>query len=370
MAAMDTISEVPQAPIDHTLAQRWQALLAEQPNLRIRNAARELGVSELELLLCREAGSVTPLVADFGGLLKAMDPVGEVMILSRNEQVVHEVTAAFHDFKVGGSGAMGLAVGDIDVRVFFNNWHYGYRVLESGRGGTRESLQFFDGHGRAVHKIYRTDGTDAEAWEALVARFQADADTLPALAPVLNPAPAPQPRTPVAEVELAPLQADWAALKDVHHFHAMLKRNKVDRLTAVELMGPDWCRQLQTQPELAPSPLDLLLHQVQRSECPVMVFVGNPGIVQIFTGTVSNLRRTGPWMNVLDPGFNLHANTDGITAWWVTRRPSTDGTITSVEGYNADGELVITVFGKRKPGQAESEAWRAEVWALEEALCV
>lgn len=88
-------------------------------------------------------------------------------------------------------------------------------------------------------------------------------------------------------------------------------------------------------------------------------------MVQIYTGRVSHLRRTGPWMNVLDPGFSLHANTDGIEAWWVVRRPSVDGLITSVEAFNGQGELVLTVFGEREPGIPESELWREQVARLE-----
>ena len=78
-----------------------------------------------------------------------------------------------------------------------------------------------------------------------------------------------------------------------------------------------------------------------------------------------NPRRTGPWMNVLDRGFNLHANTEAIRRWWLVRRPSADGIITSVEAFNADGELVLTVFGERKPGIPESELWREQAATLE-----
>lgn len=348
-----------------TLGRRWQLLLAEQPGLRIRNAAKLLGVSELELLLCREAEAVRPLKPTFGALLSSMEPVGEVMILSRNEEVVHEVTAAFKDFKVSTSGAMGLAVGDIDIRVFLNHWKYGFHVIEATRHGTRESLQFFDGHGRALHKIYRTGGTNAQAWDQLLADYRLEQ----APAPEITPAPAPDPRVEPGSVDLEALRRDWADLKDVHHFHAMLRRNRVDRLTAVEVIGSSYSRRLHNPSAVTESPLDRLLEQVRDSGCPIMVFVGNPGIVQIFTGPVTNLRRTGEWMNVLDKGFNLHANTAGITDWWVVERPSADGPVTSVEGYSAQGELVITVFGKRKPGQAESPAWQAEVRALEASLC-
>lgn len=362
---MTATMEVPEKQVNASLNSRWQALLAERPKLRIRNAANELGVSELDLLLCRREG-VQPLKSEFGELMKAMDPVGDVMILTRNDQVVHEITATFNKFTVAGKGAMGLAVGDIDVRVFFNSWAHGYLVTENTGKITRESLQFFNAHGMALHKIYKTGATNTSAWDALVGEYLNPA----AEAPVLTAAPAPAERTDPGTVDVGALKEDWSKLKDVHHFHAMLKRNKVDRQTAVELLGSKWVTRLKRSTDDVLSPLDQILEQAKASQCAIMVFVGNPGIVQIFAGPVDNLRRTGPWMNVLDKGFNLHANTDGITDWFVVRRPSSDGTITSLEGYNAAGEIVVTLFGDRKPGSPESEYWQREVAALEKLLCV
>ncbi len=347
-----------------TLSQRWQALLEEKPNLRIRNAAQSLGVSELELLLSRGEG-VQALKPTFGALMSALDGVSDVMILTRNDQVVHEITATFKKFTVVGKGTMGLAVGDIDVRVFLNQWAHGYLVTEHTGKIARESLQFFSANGQAVHKIYKTDATDSAAWDALLGTYLDNA--LPW--PELTETSARELRADASTIDVAALRKDWSELKDVHHFHAMLKRNKVDRLTAVELVGTEWVRRLKTTTDEVHSPLDRILEQAKSSICPIMVFVGNPGIVQIFTGTVENLKRTGPWMNVLDKGFNLHANTDAITDWFVVRRPSSDGMVTSLEGYNANGEIVITLFGDRKPGNPESTHWQREVEALENALC-
>ena len=41
------------------LAERWQALKQDNPNVRIRNAAEVLGVSEAELLATRIGQGVT-----------------------------------------------------------------------------------------------------------------------------------------------------------------------------------------------------------------------------------------------------------------------------------------------------------------------
>ncbi|WP_150910802.1 hemin-degrading factor [Marinobacter halotolerans] len=343
---------------EQSLAARFEALQEQQPKMRIRQMADVLNVSEMELVRLRGGDALIPLQNRFGELLKALDDVGPVMILSRNNEVVHEVTGTFNDFTTGKSGAMGLAVGEIDVRVFFKHWAFGYRVKEQARSGLRESLQFFDQYGAAVHKIYRVADTLPDAWERVIREF-ADEQMEPF---------APQGRRPVPErakldhVKAEVLREGWAELKDVHHFGALLKRAGTDRLTALEILRGEWATELQRSDD---DVLDRLLALLRDSECPAMFFVGNPGIVQIFTGKVSNLRRTGPWMNVLDPGFNLHANTESIKSWWLVRRPSADGVITSVEAFNSDGELVLTVFGARKPGIPESELWREQAANLE-----
>ncbi|WP_323751748.1 hemin-degrading factor [Marinobacter sp.] len=343
---------------EKTLAECWEALLATQPNMRIRSAADVLGVSEMELVRLRGTDALIPLQDRFPELLEALESVGPVMILARNNEVVHEVTGTFKGFTTGKSGVMGLAVGEIDIRVFFTHWAWGYRVQEQVRSGCRESFQFFDRYGAAVFKIYRVAETDAAAWSQLTETFAADR-----LAPFEPCGKRPVPdRAEAGSVDVDALRDGWQNLKDVHHFHALLKRVGADRLTALELLRGEWATELQCA---GGDVLDHLLELLRDKRCPAMFFVGNPGIVQIFTGQVANLKRSGPWMNVLDPSFNLHVNTAQITSWWLVRRPSSDGTITSVEAFNANGELVLTVFGERKPGIPESELWREQAAALE-----
>ncbi|MNU05474.1 Hemin transport protein HemS [compost metagenome] len=60
----------------------------------------------------------------------------------------------------------------------------------------------------------------------------------------------------------------------------------------------------------------------------------------------------------MDPEFNLHLQTAGVSELWRVRKPSSGGVITSWEAFDADGELVVQLFGARKPGIAEREDWR------------
>ncbi|PVY78121.1 putative hemin transport protein [Tamilnaduibacter salinus] len=347
------------------LLQDWSRLLESQPRLRIREAARQLGVSELALVRARPVEPAQPLRPDFPALMAEMHTVGEVMILARNDAVVHEVTGTFGEFRTSGSGAMGLAVGEIDVRVFFRHWQFGYRVIEHVRSGRRESLQFFDAYGVAIQKIYRTGRTNGDAWDSLVGRF-----TAPETSPTpIATAPERLKRADAGVVDAESLRTEWRTLKDVHHFNAMLKRHDCDRLTALELMGDEHALRLDHSAE-GESPLTQLLHQVCEAACPIMTFVGNRGIVQIHTGPVEHVVPMGDWINILDPGFNLHVDLSGITQWWRVRRPTSDGAVSSLEAYDADGVLVLTVFGARKPGQPEDPLWQQQLSALEDSPCV
>jgi putative hemin transport protein len=70
------------------------------------------------------------------------------------------------------------------------------------------------------------------------------------------------------------------------------------------------------------------------------------------------------WLNVLDPGFNLHLREDHIASAWVVKKPTVDGTVTSLELFDPAGDTIAMLFGKRKPGQPELPEWQATVERL------
>ncbi|MDD0972529.1 hemin-degrading factor [Pseudomonas fontis] len=338
-------------PTASNLYQRWQLLRQEQPGLRARDAAAKLGVSEAELTASRLGVDAVRLRPEWAALLPALGELGYIMALTRNEHCVHERKGVYHEVTIMGSGQMGMVLSpDIDLRLFLSGWASVFAVDEATARGPQRSIQVFDQQGLAVHKVYLTDTSEAAAWAPLVERFRAEAQTAEL---ELKPQPEAKAPRPDADVDSATLRSEWSQLKDTHDFFGLLRRNDVARTQALRLAGHEWAEQLATVE------LTNVIEEAGKREVPIMVFVGNKHCIQIHSGPVSNLRWMDTWFNVLDPAFNLHLKTTGVTELWRVRKPSVDGIVTSYEGFDADGELVIQLFGVRKPGVPERNDWRA-----------
>jgi putative hemin transport protein len=100
-----------------------------------------------------------------------------------------------------------------------------------------------------------------------------------------------------------------------------------------------------------------MLERAAESQVPIMCFVPSPGCIQIHTGPVKNIRWMDKWLNVLDPKFNLHLDSEAIDRAYVVRKPTADGIVTSLELFDTKGELFTYFFGARKPGKPELTGW-------------
>lgn len=337
------------SPTAYDLKARRDALLVEAPKLRARDLANRLGISEAELVALGAAGTrTTRLAADWPGIIAAIGSLGRVMALTRNESCVHERKGIYG--KLEGNAHVGLIVGeDIDLRIFFQHWQFGFAVTE----GEKRSLQFFDGHGRAIHKIYLTADSNIEAYEQLVRDWADDEMEMTMLPSIARPAALPD-----YAIDVAGFQAAWDNLRDTHQFFGLLNKFKLERVQALRLAGEARAARV------GAATLRDALGAATETQTPIMVFVGNPGIIQIHTGPITNLKTMGLWFNVLDPDFNLHLREDQIASAWIVRKPTDDCFVTSLELFDEDGETIAMIFGKRKPGQREDAAWRDIVSSL------
>ncbi|VVD91479.1 heme ABC transporter [Pandoraea morbifera] len=329
------------------LRSEFQRMKTER-NLRDRDAAAALGVSEGETVAAFVGEHVVRLRPEFPEIVEALPALGRVMALTRNAAAVHEKDGQYE--KLSHQGTIGLGLGkELDLRIFYHQWAFGYAVETPTEQGPRRSLQFFDKTGTAVHKMFLRDHSDVAAYEALVARFRAS-DQTPGQH--VSAADTPKPETPDAEIDIAAFQRDWLAMTDTHQFFDMLKRHGVSRAQALRLAPEGHARRVSAASVRA------LLEDAAGTGLPIMVFVGNAGMIQIHTGPVKTIRVMGPWVNVLDPGFNLHLRDDLVHTAWIVRKPTSDGIVSSLELLDASGMVIAMFFGERKPGQPELDGWR------------
>lgn len=336
-----------------TLKEKWEALKTEQPQMRIRNAADALGVSEGELISTQVGDYVTVLKPDFAGILTEVESLGRVMALTRNDECVHERKGVYLNPDFSSPHAQLFVGEDIDLRIFGTHWKYAFAVVE----GDKKSLQFFGKDGMAIHKIYLTKDSNEAAFDTLVEKFKAEEQNpgmqTEAIAPKAE-------EKPDSEIDVEGFQTAWRELKDTHDFFMMMRKFGVSRTQALRL-APDttFAKKIDNEKVVT------MLEQASARDLPIMVFVGNRGNIQIHTGNVNKVMWHGPWINVMDPNFNLHLDTTRIAETWVVRKPTEDGMVTAIEVFNKEGEIIVQFFGKRKPGIPELETWRNLVAELE-----
>lgn len=330
------------------------------PKARERDFARDLGISEADYIAAHvgEDGAVSARrILPFGReLLGELPRLGEVMTLTRNESAVHETVGTYGRFISNGGAA--AALGDnINLRLFFSHWAHGFAVERRDGDVVRRGLQLFDHLGDAVQKIHLRPESNLDAYEALVERLispdQSQTITLAGYAP--------KPEESVTVENFArrdDLRESWAGMTDVHQFWGILQEIGVPRHIAVQCVGADYAWPIGT------GAVATVLEQVARQKIDAMCFVGSRGCTQIYGGPISAIKEMGPWLNVMDPKFHLHLRTDHIAEIWALRRPIAEGHLSSVEAYDAQGQLIIQFFGARQNGKDEPAEWRAIVDGL------
>ncbi|WP_183699156.1 ChuX/HutX family heme-like substrate-binding protein [Rhizobium sp. BK049] len=335
-----------------------RAFRAENPKMRERDIAAQLKISEAALVAAETGISVTRIDGSAAKLLERVERLGEVMALSRNESAVHEKIGVFENIKSGAQAAIVLGE-NIDLRIFPNRWGRGFAVSKKDGEQERLSLQYFDKAGNAVHKVHLRPNSNIEAYHAIVAELKLEEQSQEFVEAESSNA-----ADETADVSRDELRDNWSKLTDTHEFFGMLKRLKIGRQAAVRTVGDDYAWKLDNTATAE------MMHVSVKSGLPIMCFVANSGIVQIHSGPIFNVQTMGPWINIMDPTFHLHLRQDHIAETWAVRKPTKDGHVTSLEAYNAEGEMIIQFFGKRKEGTDERAEWREIMENLPRAASV
>ena len=248
---------------------------------------------------------------------------------------------------------------EIDLRIFAKHWVHAFAVEVPGEDGPKRSLQVFDAAGDAIHKIHLKPQSTHALWPDLIANMR-----LADQSATLNLSS----RRPVESAKgesagAAALRAAWDRMTDTHQFIGLTRDQGMNRLGAYRVAGAPYVERLE------PEAVTHTLARAAEAGIPVMIFVGNLGCIQIHGGPIEKIIPMGPWINVMDPRFNLHLRADHIAEAYAVWKPTRTGDVLSVEAFTAEGELILQIFGYRKDTPAEP--WNALVRALprlEEAL--
>ncbi|WP_417254315.1 hemin-degrading factor [Celeribacter sp.] len=324
---------------------------ADNTDKRDRDLADSLGISEAELVAAhvgdtQDGMTVTRIAHHPDEVMPRLTALGEVMSLTRNASCVHERVGTFEDYKSGPHAAMVLGK-EIDTRIFPKFWAYGFAIENETPKGLRRTLQFFDQSGDALQKIFLRDTSNQDAWQPLV-----DVLRLEVQSPKITVAPRP----PVEGAKINAEKRDdlvegWKGLTDTHQFNRLVSKLGMNRLGAYRLAGAPFVR------KIAPSAVESFLNVTSEARQKVILFVGNRGHIQIHWGTLDTIKPMGPWLNVLDPRFNLHLRGDHIAEVYVVDKPTKRGPAVSLEAFDAEGGLIFQCFGQRADDTDDLTQW-------------
>jgi len=341
-----------------SLREAYGRLRSQAPHLYLRETATLLGVSEMALLSLELGKSVFRLRPEWRPLLEALSQQGRLMGLSRNTWAVIENTGPYPTPTFEGPVAVFHdAPPALDLRCYLNHWAHAFAVYTQKAGRSLYSIQFFTPWGESIHKVYFSGPEAPQKWQALKEAFLHSEQSLDLDAIASDPPlPAQEgPRNPESFIR------DWAALADTHDFFALLRRYRVSRLAALRAAEGyfTW--------SLSPARWEYFLHWVQTTQTPIMFFVGNAGIHQIYTGPVTSITYERGWHNFHGPNLTLHFNPEGLGHLYLVKKPTREGDIYSLEIFSPQGEEVLWVFGARKPGQRVPAGWLEFVESLQKA---
>ena len=308
------------------LWQRYLTTKAQSSAKYARDIAAEMRISEAELTEARLGYDAVRLQNDARAILTALEAVGETKCICRNEYAVHEQVGEFTHQHLSGHAGLVLNPRALDLRLFLSQWASAFRLNDNGR----QSIQFFDPHGDALLKVYTTENTDMAAWDALIV-----AQTQQSPAPL-----AIRPADPLKFADSADgeaLENEWRAMTDVHQFFGLLRKYNLSRQQAFRLVSDDLACRIDNQT------LPGLLETIRQDGNEIMIFVGNRGCVQIFTGALEKVAPMRGWLNIFNTAFTLHLREESVDEIWEV-----------VYALNAQRQLVAKDSTSTWPAAAQS----------------
>ncbi|MBX3180084.1 MAG: hypothetical protein KF886_22260 [Candidatus Hydrogenedentes bacterium] len=298
----------------------------------------------------RPAGELAFLNGEWQDLLAELHRLGDVSTLTGNGVAMHLATGQYDPIRGDGPHALVLNEG-LDLRLFPGRWEFGVAIRPGGADPA--GFAFFDASGALVHRVLLTPSSNLDEFDDIVSQFQGEK---PAFSPSKEESSPPAPPAPETG---AALLEDWRALTDTHDFSRMLNKHQVSRTDALRLAEGEFTARL----DLAG--YSSLFGTLLEDEISVVLFVLNDGCVQISTGALREVDRSGELLHLVEKDSRTLIALSGVNEAWRVSKPTDHGVMHSLELYGPEGEPVVYIFGARaEDSDTNINKWNDSLFAL------
>ena len=247
-------------------------LSSDNKNIRIRDAAKQLSVSEAELLSTKVNDNVKYLlIKDYSQIFNSLfDNVDNLMFLIRSDFAVHEKNISTKKIKIIDNKIINLDENNQPLLNFdSSDFKFCFYELKNHAGRKLSSFQIFDKYGCSVLKIYNKDD-DYHDFEKVCLKYSADYN---------------------------------------YELQSIQKNEQIDNSANLESIDRYYLKSnysLKNNDIKNKNILRFIITCASKGKCPIQIHVIGNNSIQYHRDIVKNIKDFGPWFNVIDKYFNIH----------------------------------------------------------------
>ena len=291
-----------------SLKSKWEKLQSEDNKIRIRDAAKKLGTSEASLLSTEINDGVFFLnISDYDTFLSEVLSLDKIMLLIRSDSVVHEKTISSKDIQLRDNKVFNNKSNELILE--FNPTLFKYVFSQNKLHAKRSlrSFQIFDIYGNAILKIYLKGKNEIE-FDNIVERYQAE-----------------------------------------YHYELQepgnLKNLEPKSIIELNSSGKE-CECYEY--DLKENILRKILTAASKEQIPIQIHAIGKGTIQYHKGLIKKIVDFGPWINIIDKTFNLHAMENHLKHVVLKKHQKDNDTFYYIDFFDKSNNYVLGICSLEK----------------------
>ena len=296
----------------NNIKSKWNNFNSKENNkkIRIRDVAKKLNVSEAELLSTKVNDDVSYLkIKNYNLFFKDILNSDKLMFLIRTDNIVHEliVDSSYIDIKKNSFFDLKQNFPILE----FNSKSFSYTFFEKKNHSGKElrSFQIFNKSGHSVLKIY-LKGKSTYIFDRIAKKYT--------------------------------IEYDYIIQKNKHKF--FVDSNKIEIFSFFKTdYNLDAKFALDKQINLGNNTLRYILEKSSAKKVPIQIHAFGNTIIQYYRGKVNNVIDFGPWINIIDKGFNIHIFESKITNAFLNKYTDNNNTLFVINFFDIDNNHVLGI---------------------------